>query len=220
MAGYDERRAELRLNLANGVFSLKTRKEFLKMGGFVGQTVAHFDAPQRSTTAPSSPRRPRYNAAAKASLGAVKTRALAIATSHGRPQFWTCDDLEAARVEANRDAGPWGPILCRPTGVMDQPLAHPRRRPPTLQPGRRLRLRRRSRSARPVCCGRPGLTPAVPFGASQRAVLVRRAHPPSPSGSRLSFGQENRELVHLIYRRSAQELSGMHRVTLYNGSCP
>lgn len=39
---------------------------------------------------------------------ANKTRTLHIAAAHGRPEHWTCDDVEAARIEANLQARPWG----------------------------------------------------------------------------------------------------------------
>jgi hypothetical protein len=41
-------------------------------------------------------------------IGAIKARALRIAAAHDRPACWACDELKAARIEANRDAPPWG----------------------------------------------------------------------------------------------------------------
>lgn len=56
----------------------------------------------------SPPKTPRYNGSQEAGIGALKTRALHIAAAHGRPDQWTCDDVEAARVEGNLQGRPWG----------------------------------------------------------------------------------------------------------------
>lgn len=127
------------------------------------------------TLLPSPPRTPRYNGAAEAAIGAIKTRALAIAAAHGRPDCWSCDDLEAARIEANRDARPWGP-----TGPAPQEQWNTRAA--ILAPDRQrfgasvaaafaeeIDLYCQSAQASPES------TPAVPLGALQRAVLTRRA---------------------------------------------
>lgn len=56
----------------------------------------------------SPPKTPRYNGSQEAGIGALKTRALHIAAAHGRPDAWTCDDVEAARIEGNWQSRPWG----------------------------------------------------------------------------------------------------------------
>jgi len=56
----------------------------------------------------SPPRTPTYNGAVEAGIGSIKTRTHHIATQHGRPGEWTCDDLEAARLLANATARPHG----------------------------------------------------------------------------------------------------------------
>lgn len=56
----------------------------------------------------SPPKTPRYNGSQEAGIGALKTRALHIAAAHGRVDAWTCDDVEAARVEGNWQSRPWG----------------------------------------------------------------------------------------------------------------
>jgi len=56
----------------------------------------------------SPPNTPRYNGSEEAGIGSLKTRALHIAAAQGRADHWTCDDVEAARIEANR------PDCCRP----------------------------------------------------------------------------------------------------------
>lgn len=56
-----------------------------------------------------SPRRcPRYNGSIEASIGALTTRAHHEAAAAGHPEYWTCADIEAARIEANTHAGPRG----------------------------------------------------------------------------------------------------------------
>jgi transposase InsO family protein len=51
---------------------------------------------------------PSYNGGVEATNGSLKTRAHHQATRAGRPEGWTCDDVEAARQEANEQARPWG----------------------------------------------------------------------------------------------------------------
>lgn len=57
----------------------------------------------------SPPYWPRYNGAIEAGIGSLKTRTEDHAKRHGRPAWWTCDDVEAARLEANATARPKGP---------------------------------------------------------------------------------------------------------------
>lgn len=56
----------------------------------------------------SPPRTPRYNGAVEAGIGALATRAHHIAARNGRPEEWTCDDVEGARRMANETARPHG----------------------------------------------------------------------------------------------------------------
>lgn len=56
----------------------------------------------------SPPGTPSYNGACEAGLGGIKTRAHHLAAHHGRPGEWTCDDVEAARLQANQTARPRG----------------------------------------------------------------------------------------------------------------
>jgi transposase InsO family protein len=53
----------------------------------------------------SPPRTPRYNGAIEASIGALTTRAHHAAVAHGHPEYWTCDDVEGARLAANGETG-------------------------------------------------------------------------------------------------------------------
>jgi transposase InsO family protein len=56
----------------------------------------------------SPPRTPRYNGSCEAGIGSMKARTHQRAALAGRPGEWTCDDAEAARLEANQTARPWG----------------------------------------------------------------------------------------------------------------
>jgi transposase InsO family protein len=57
----------------------------------------------------SPPRTPEYNGAIEAGTGSMKTRAFHHAARHDRPWEWTCDDVEAARLQANETSRPFGP---------------------------------------------------------------------------------------------------------------
>jgi hypothetical protein len=57
----------------------------------------------------SPPRTPGYNGAIEAGIGSLKTRTQTHAARYGRPGWWTWDDVEAARAEANATARPRGP---------------------------------------------------------------------------------------------------------------
>ena len=56
----------------------------------------------------SPPRLPQYNGSCEAGIGSMKTRTHHQAARCGRAGEWTCEDLEAARREANETARPWG----------------------------------------------------------------------------------------------------------------
>jgi len=51
---------------------------------------------------------PEYNGAIEAGIGSIKVRAHYQAARHGRPGEWTCDDVEAAVMQANETALPNG----------------------------------------------------------------------------------------------------------------
>jgi transposase InsO family protein len=67
----------------------------------------------------SPPYWPRYNGAVEAGIGSLKTRTEDQAKRHGRPACWTCDDVEAARLEANATARPKGPEGPTPDQLWD-----------------------------------------------------------------------------------------------------
>jgi transposase InsO family protein len=56
----------------------------------------------------SPPGTPRYNGAVEAGIGSLKTRAHFESARRGRPGEWTCDDVEAARRQANAHGRPRG----------------------------------------------------------------------------------------------------------------
>jgi hypothetical protein len=56
----------------------------------------------------SPPALPSYNGACEAGVGSIKTRSHHEAVRHDRAGLWTCNDVEAARCEANETARPWG----------------------------------------------------------------------------------------------------------------
>jgi hypothetical protein len=56
----------------------------------------------------SPPHFPRYNGAIEAGIGSLKTRAHYQSARRGTPGEWNCDDVEAARLQANETARPWG----------------------------------------------------------------------------------------------------------------
>lgn len=56
----------------------------------------------------SPPRTPEYNGAIEAGTGSIHARAHWQAARHDRPGEWTCDDVEAARLQANETARPRG----------------------------------------------------------------------------------------------------------------
>jgi transposase InsO family protein len=57
----------------------------------------------------SPPRLPSYNGSIEAGIGSLKTRTALHATRHDHPEWWSWDDVEAARLEANALTRPRGP---------------------------------------------------------------------------------------------------------------
>lgn len=56
----------------------------------------------------SPPHFPRYNGSIEAGICSMKARTDHHAARSGRPGEWSCEDLEAARLEANETGRPWG----------------------------------------------------------------------------------------------------------------
>ena len=71
-------------------------------GGFKGLQIQTLLEQENVTALLSPPCTPRYNGSIEAGIGAIKTRTHHIAAGRGRPEYWTCDDLEAARLQGNQ----------------------------------------------------------------------------------------------------------------------
>lgn len=56
----------------------------------------------------SPPYTPAYNASIEAGIGSFQTRTHHEAARHGHAGEWNCEDVEAARLQANELARPWG----------------------------------------------------------------------------------------------------------------
>jgi hypothetical protein len=56
----------------------------------------------------SPPKWPEYNGACEAGIGSMKTRTHHESARRGHPGEWSCEDMEAARLQANETARPWG----------------------------------------------------------------------------------------------------------------
>ena len=56
----------------------------------------------------SPPYTPEYNASIEAGIGSFQTRAHHEVARHGHAGEWNCEDVEAARLQANELARPWG----------------------------------------------------------------------------------------------------------------
>jgi transposase InsO family protein len=55
----------------------------------------------------SPPEWPQYNGSCEAGIGSMKTRTHHESSRLGHPGEWSCDDVEAARLQANETARPW-----------------------------------------------------------------------------------------------------------------
>jgi transposase InsO family protein len=68
----------------------------------------------------SPPRTPRYNGSIEASIGSLKTRTERHAARAGHPAYWTFEDVEHARTEANATARPHGPTGPTPNQLWEE----------------------------------------------------------------------------------------------------
>lgn len=75
---------------------------------FTGDETQTLLAEHAVTWLPSPCYCPTYNGSCEAGVGSIKTRAHHCATRNDRPEQWTCDDVEAARMEANESGRPRG----------------------------------------------------------------------------------------------------------------
>ncbi|HYG74972.1 MAG TPA: hypothetical protein VEK08_08225, partial [Planctomycetota bacterium] len=76
--------------------------------GFDAREVKTLMNEYRITHLLSPPHFPRYNGSIESGIGSLKTRAHYEAARRGTPGEWNCDDVEAARLQANETARPWG----------------------------------------------------------------------------------------------------------------
>lgn len=70
-------------------------------GAFVAAVVGDLLVANDVLLLRSPPYTPSYNGACEAGGGSIKTRAHHLAAARGREAAWSCDDVEAARIEAN-----------------------------------------------------------------------------------------------------------------------
>lgn len=99
--------------------------------GFIHACVEQLLLQNRVLQLLSPPGTPEYNGACEAGIGSLKTRAHHESARYDRPGEWTCDDVEAARLQANQTARPYG--LSQPTP--DQLWQKHSRRRPQLRAG-------------------------------------------------------------------------------------
>lgn len=78
-------------------------------GIFVGEEMTEFLKRTRITPLLSPKGVPAYNGSCEAGIGSMKTRTHVEAARHDRAGYWSCDDLEAARLQGNTTARPRGP---------------------------------------------------------------------------------------------------------------
>jgi len=115
----------------------------------------------------SPQRTPRYNGSVEAGNGSVKARVRQEAARHGRIGCWTSDDLEAARLQANLTARPWGDLGPTPQQVWD-------RRMPITKDQRRTFLQCVERMQTDVRI-ELGYAQDTLLGRAERAIVARAA---------------------------------------------
>ena len=142
---------------------------------FIADLVENLLAARAVTHLLSPPRTPRYNGAAEAGIGGIKVRTLCIAAAHDRPDCWMCDDVEAARIEGNRDARPWGPTGPSPEETWNTRLVSSESDRQTFLSAVAVARAQEIQGLAESDPVGPGQPPAVPFNASVRAIVARRA---------------------------------------------
>ncbi len=129
----------------------------------------------------SPPKTPRYNGAKEAGIASLKTRTLHIAAAHGRPGHWTCDDVEAARIEANLQSRPWGRNGLAPIDVWEKRagIADDERRQflAALAVARPIEERKMKEQDKPGSRPAPAAASAAAesLNANEQAAVARRA---------------------------------------------
>ena len=101
---------------------------------------------------------------------------LHLAAPLGRAAFFTCDDVEAARLAANRDARPQGPNGPSPDQLwQNRPPVTPDLRQRFLERLAQAKIQEARNLLDPDSQLPPGSSPLASLGASQRAIVARRA---------------------------------------------
>jgi transposase InsO family protein len=94
---------------------------------FIADVTRDFLSPFGVNLLFSPPRTPRYNGSIEAGIGSLKTRTERHAARAGHPGYWTSDDVEHGRDEANATARPHGPTGPTPNQLWEE------RRPVTTE---------------------------------------------------------------------------------------
>jgi hypothetical protein len=115
----------------------------------------------------SPPYTPWYNGAIEAGNGSHGTRTHYEAARHGHPGYWTSDDLEAARLQSNTTARPWGARGPTPQDLWTQ-------RPP-ITPSERQAFRDCLEDTQTQTLRELGLAPADLSDGVVRAAVARAA---------------------------------------------
>jgi transposase InsO family protein len=123
----------------------------------------------------SPPELPEYNGACEAGIGSMKTRTVHAASRGARPAEWTGDDAEAARLQANQTARPWGVNGPTPEQAWGQRLSIPAAERSAFGAAvqRREQAARRERGFRPGERLPPAVQAAIDREALSRALVAR-----------------------------------------------
>jgi hypothetical protein len=140
----------------------------------------------------SPPRYPAYNGTIEASIGALTARTHEEAATHGHPDDWTAEDVEAARIAANLT--PLAPAS------QTTPATRWHRAPAITRAERRRFLARYVRELATVTA-RAGVAPPLATRAHRRTAIVRTL-------DRLGYVSIRRraDLVHRFTKKNRQRL--------------
>lgn len=135
--------------------------------GFMAEETAKLLAEWGVTALPSPPYLPEYNGSIEAGVGSVKTRAHHESARHDRAGRWTCDDVEAARLQANETPRWWEPFAPTPENLWRV------RRP--LTPDERTEFLALVAKTRDEARASRGWLPGVEIGSRENASVDREA---------------------------------------------
>jgi hypothetical protein len=141
--------AETALSALQGLFRQYLPPLVLKSdngSAFIAGTMGAFLVQQRVWHLRSPRECPEYNGSCEAGIGSMKTRTHHQAACRQRPGEWSCEDAEAARLQANQTARPWGPCGPTPEAVWTQrqPIREEERTAFTATVGKQARAARRA----------------------------------------------------------------------------